>query len=281
MPQRILNLSEISQRYDVILCDVWGVIHNGSQAFSQAITALEKARFSGCTVILLTNSPRPVSSVILDLDHKGIPHSAWDSVITSGEVTRKIIDNGPKKIFFLGPPKDYCLFSGLDVELVDEHHADIVICSDMYNDTDKPEDYRSLLTNFAERKLTFVCANPDLVVKKSDKTVACAGALAAIYSELQGTVKMAGKPYQPIYKQALLQAHAICGEFEKKRVLTIGDNMGTDVKGALDNGLDILYISNGIHMDEYTINGKINVEKMQAFFEKKSLYPHWWMPQLT
>jgi HAD superfamily hydrolase (TIGR01450 family) len=282
MAKRIENLAEITSRYDAVFCDVWGVVHNGIDPFPKAAAALEAARGEGLTVVLITNSPRIAPQVVTQLRQIGIQDGAYDRIVTSGDVTRRLIAEGPRKVFLLGPERDVALIEGLGVERVDARDADCVVCTGFFDDeTETPEDYTEMLTDFREREVPMICANPDLVVERGHRIIPCAGAMAAYYTQLGGTTRIAGKPHKPIYDEVLsvaLQAH---GDFPLDRVLAIGDGMPTDVRGALDYGLDLLYISGGIHAKEYTLNGETDEAILTAYLERERATPKWWMPRLA
>lgn len=282
MAKRISNFSEITAHYDVVLSDVWGVVHNGIDAFPAACKALVDARAAGVTVVLITNSPRPSPGVISQLRVLGVPDEAYDRIVTSGDVTRHLIAEGPKKVFLLGPERDMPLFEGLDNEVVGQDEADAIVCTGFFDDEKEvPEDYHDMLVAFQKRDVPFICANPDLVVERGHRIIPCAGAIAAYYEDLGGKSRIAGKPHTPIYEEALSSAREARGEFSKDRVVAIGDGMPTDVRGAISQGLDLLYISAGIHVNEYTINGEIDEAVMNAWLKREGASPRWWMPRLA
>lgn len=273
---------EITDHYDVILCDVWGVLHNGVAPFMPASHALATARKAGKTVVLITNSPRPRAGVIAQLGAIGVLAEAYDRIVTSGDVTRDLIASGPKKAFLLGPERDLPLFEGLDVELVSADDAETIVCTGLFDDeTETPEDYHDMLTAMQARNVPMICANPDLIVERGDRLIPCAGALAIYYEQLGGTIRIAGKPHRPIYEASLAAAREIRGEFDMSRVLAIGDGMPTDVRGALDFGLDLLYIGGGIHAGEYTINGEMDDALVNAWLKRENAAPRYWMPKLS
>ncbi|TZG37736.1 TIGR01459 family HAD-type hydrolase [Agrobacterium sp. B1(2019)] len=282
MAHRILTLGEITAGFDVILSDVWGVLHNGVSAFPDAAVALREARKAGKTVVLITNSPRPAPGVIAQLRVLGVPDEAYDRIITSGDVTRGLIAEGPKKVFLLGPERDMPLLEGLDVDVVGEVEAQSVVCTGFFDDeTETPEDYTEMLKGFIARNAPMICANPDLVVERGERIIPCAGAMAAYYEQLGGEVRIAGKPHAPIYEACLAAAKEVRGEFAKDRVLAIGDGMPTDVKGAIASGLNLLYISGGIHAAEYTLNGQTDEALLNAYLKGQGAAPGWWMPRLA
>ncbi|NTF06549.1 TIGR01459 family HAD-type hydrolase [Agrobacterium rubi] len=282
MAHRISTLGEITDRFDVVLSDVWGVLHNGVVAFPHAATALEAARKAGKTVVLITNSPRPAPGVIPQLRALGVPNSAYDRIITSGDVTRELIAQGPKKVFLLGPERDLPLMDGLDVEIAPEAEATAVVCTGFFDDeTETPEDYTDMLKGFVARGVPMICANPDLVVERGERIIPCAGAVAAYYEQMGGEVRIAGKPHSPIYEACMTAAKEVRGDFAKDRVLAIGDGMPTDVKGAINAGLQLLYVSGGIHAAEYTLNGETDEALLNAYLKSQNAAPGWWMPRLA
>ncbi|MBK5570947.1 TIGR01459 family HAD-type hydrolase [Ensifer sp. SSB1] len=282
MAARINSFREIAGRYDVVLCDVWGVLHNGVQAFASACEALAEARAAGLTVVLITNSPRPHPSVKVQIRGLGVPDETYDRIVTSGDVTRALIAAADKKIFFIGAERDLPLLEGLGTQIVSSEDAETVVCAGFYDDeTETPEHYRATLTGLAKRKIPFICANPDLVVERGHRLIPCAGAIAKLYEELGGEARIAGKPYVAIYRAALTEAKAVRGPLDLSRVIAIGDGMPTDVKGAQDAGFDLLYISAGIHAQEYMNESRTDEAKLAAFLKKEGASPKYWMPRLA
>ncbi|WP_077962242.1 TIGR01459 family HAD-type hydrolase [Ensifer adhaerens] len=282
MAARINSFREIAKRYDVVLCDVWGVLHNGVQAFASACEALAEARAAGLTVVLITNSPRPSPMVKVQIRSLGVPDEAYDRIVTSGDVTRALIAAADKKIFFIGAERDLPLLEGLGTQIVSSEDAETVVCAGFYDDeTETPEHYRATLTGLAKRKIPFICANPDLVVERGHRLIPCAGAIAKLYEELGGEARIAGKPYIAIYRAALSEAKAARGAIDLTRVIAVGDGMPTDVKGAQDAGLDLLYISAGIHAQEYMNESRTDEAKLAAFLKKEGASPKYWMPRLA
>jgi HAD superfamily hydrolase (TIGR01459 family) len=282
MVQRIDNLNEVIGDYDVVLSDVWGVVHNGVAAFPHSCAALAAARKAGATVVLITNSPRPSPGVIEQLKALGVSDDTYDRIVTSGDVTRTLIAEGPKKIFLLGPDRDMPLFDGLDVEVVSADEAEAIVCTGFFDDEKEvPEDYTDMLKAWVARDVPFICANPDLVVERGHKMIPCAGAVAAYYEQLGGKTRIAGKPHFPIYDASLAAAREARGDFGKARVLAVGDGMPTDVRGALSQGLDLLYISGGIHVAEYTVNGETDEAILKEWLKAENATPKFWMPRLA
>lgn len=282
MAHRIATLGDVTSQFDVIFSDVWGVLHNGVTCFPAAGAALADARADGKTVVLITNSPRPAIGVIPQLRALGVPDEAYDRIVTSGDVTRELIAEGPKKVFLLGPERDLPLFDGLDVTVVGEDEAEAVVCTGFFDDeTETPEDYTDMLKAFVARSAPMICANPDLVVERGERIIPCAGAMAVYFEQLGGEVRIAGKPHAPIYEACFAAAKEVRGGFSKDRVLAIGDGMPTDVKGAISAGLDLLYISGGIHAAEYTLNGEIDEALLNSYLKSQNAAPAWWMPRLA
>jgi HAD superfamily hydrolase (TIGR01459 family) len=247
------RFSLIAAAYDVVLCDVWGVMHNGVHATPESGDALARFRAAGGTVVLITNAPRPREAVQHQLDHFGVRRDAYDDIVSSGDVTRAVIsERAGQRVFHLGPERDRSIFVGLDVRLVPAEEADYVVCSGLFDDeTETPEDYRPLLTRMRDRGLFMICANPDVVVERGDRLLYCAGAVADLYGALGGEVLYAGKPYAPIYDRALAQAVALRGApTPPGRVLAIGDSIRTDFSGAAGFGVDFLFVTSGIHAEE-------------------------------
>jgi HAD superfamily hydrolase (TIGR01459 family) len=277
-PPVITGLAQILQRYDLLLCDVWGVIHNGVVAFPEANSALTRARRMGVTVIMISNAPRPGLVVSKQIESYGVPRSAYDDVISSGDVTRDELNARPgAKIFHIGPKRDYSNYDGLDVELVELDGANIVVCTGPFNDQkDEPEEYRELMEKIKARSLPLICANPDIVVERGDKLVWCAGALAAIYDEIGGKTIYAGKPHPHIYQSALKRAAVLRGkEVDRARVLAIGDGVRTDIQGAVNRKFDSLFIARGIHAAdiETGADGEPGAEGLLKIFATAGVSP--------
>lgn len=194
------GLSALSDRYDVVLSDVWGVIHNGVASFPEACEALTKWAQTKGPVVLISNSPRPSHDVVAQLDALGVPRSAWQGFVTSGDATRALLKaNAPGKVWKIGPARDEVLYEGIDLVAAGCEDAGFISCTGLYEDeVEVPEDYRDRLKVAAERGLLFICANPDRVVQRGDRLIYCAGALADLYESLGGKVVMAGKPFGQI-----------------------------------------------------------------------------------
>jgi HAD superfamily hydrolase (TIGR01459 family) len=252
-PKLISGLHEVAGRYDAVLCDIWGVVHNGKQRHVASNEALARFRAEQGPVVLISNAPRPAGAVIAQLDALGVPREAWSAVVTSGDATRKALsERAPGPVWWIGPERDQPLFEGLPLEFSGPEQAAFICCTGLMDDrTETAEDYRERLQRPAERRLEMICANPDRVVQIGDALIPCAGAVADVYEAMGGPVVMEGKPYPPIYDLALaLAAEAAGRPIERSRVLAIGDGLPTDVRGANNQSLDLLFVAEGIHGEE-------------------------------
>ena len=243
-------MKEFSGTYPVWFSDIWGVVHNGVSPFHAACSALSQHRKNGGIAILVTNAPRPSSDVRAQLGEIGVPVSCYDRVVTSGDVTRTLmLQHGGGKVFHIGTPRELTIFEGLDVKRVGMEEAHAVLCSGLVHDeSETPDDYAEVLTALRGHDLPMICANPDKIVRKGDRLLYCAGALAEKYEAMGGKVFMAGKPFAPIYELAMAEAAEIGGrEFSKSEILAIGDGPETDIRGAADFGLDVVLIADGVN----------------------------------
>jgi len=250
MIRQIEGIGALAARYEVLLCDVWGVIHNGRESFPGPCAALARWRAERGPVVLISNSPRPCPEVARQLDGLGVPREAWSALVTSGDVTRTLLaPRAPGPAYRLGPDRDAPLYAGLGLAFAPLEQAKFIACTGPVNDdVETPEDYRALLTEASARRLPMICANPDRVVQRGERLVYCGGALAELYEALGGEVIMAGKPYAPLYEACLARAAELAGHaVEKAQVLAIGDGIATDAKGANAQGIDLLFVAAGIH----------------------------------
>ena len=270
-PLALHGLSDVADQYDVLLCDVWGVIHNGRDHFAAATDALARFAATRGPVILISNSPRPSAAVEPQLDDLGVPRSAWTRFVTSGDATRALLkERAPGPAWRLGPERDDVLYDGLGLQFSGPETAAFIACTGPFNDeVDTPDDYRDVLQQAAERGLTMICANPDRVVHRGERLIYCGGALADVFGAYGGEVIMAGKPYPAIYGLALGEAVAQSGK-AAPRVLCIGDGIPTDVEGANRQGLDCLFIAGGIHgLEAADSEGAMSVDKVAALLDSR------------
>ena len=248
------RLRDLVGGVEVILSDIWGVVHNGLESFPEACEALHTYRKNGGTVILITNAPRPADSVQRQLRKLGVADDTYDAIVSSGDLTRHYVADHPgRKVFLLGPERDSSIYRGLDLALSPLQQADYIVCTGLFDDeTESAEDYRSMMQEALARKLTLICANPDIVVERGDRLIYCAGAVAELYRELGGEVIFYGKPHRPIYVRAIALAAGHGGhEIKLDRVLAIGDSVRTDLAGAHGFGIDCLFVTRGIHSEEF------------------------------
>ena len=274
-PTPIGGLRELASRYDVLLCDVWGVIHNGRESFPAACAALGRFRAEVGPVILISNAPRPHPPIVEQMDSLGVPRAAWTKLITSGDATRELLAQRGGKVWKIGPDRDEVLYDGLGLADAGPDDADFICVTGPYDDeTDEPADYRERFETCVARGLDLICANPDIVVQRGERLIYCGGALAQLYESLGGRAVMAGKPYAPIYQMALKAAEAeLSRPVDTARVLCVGDGLPTDIRGANARGLDILFVANGIHggetvgpegLDRVVVDDLLRQEGLQA-----------------
>lgn len=255
IPPVLEGFGPIAPNYKLLLSDVWGVVHNGVAAYPAACEALKRARESGVTVVLISNAPRPGTVVAKQIEKWGVPADCYDTIVASGDVARTELEARPDaKLFHLGPSRDLPNYDGLPNKLVGEDECDIVVVTGPFNDeVEVAEDYRAMFEKLIARNVLMLCANPDLVVERGDKLIVCAGALAQLYEQMGGKAIYAGKPFAPIYDQVVAVAEKMRGtRIEKREMLAIGDGARTDLKGAALQGIDCLFITGGIHAEDFS-----------------------------
>ncbi len=275
-PSFIESFSTLAGGYDAVLSDVWGVLHNGVAATVPACDALRRFRGQGGTVLLITNAPRPGEVVTRFLDKVGVPRDAYDGIVSSGDVTRAVMAARPQKsVFHIGPERDLPIFDGLGLHFVPLAEAEYVVCTGLRNDeVETPESYRAELGELRRRRMFMLCGNPDLVVERGERLIYCAGALADLYKSLGGEVLYAGKPYRPIYDLALQRiAELRSAAPPLSRVLSVGDSIRTDLKGATDFGIDCLFVTAGIHAEELGDRHDPNLAALNRIFADAGIAP--------
>lgn len=246
-------MRDLSKTHPVWLCDIWGVVHNGVSAFAGACDTLSRHRANGGCVILVTNAPRLHDSVAQQLRRLHVPDSAYDRIVTSGDVTRHLVaTHGAAGVYHLGPARDEGLFAGLSVSRVPLDSAVAVVCTGLFDDeTETAADYEDSLQVMRRRGLEMICANPDKVVRRGSRLIPCAGAIAERFEQLGGKVLMAGKPFAPIYELAIDMAQELQGKRpDVSEILAIGDGPETDIAGAARLGVDVVLITGGISDEE-------------------------------
>jgi len=283
LPPEIPGLASLIGGYDLIISDVWGVLHNGLAAHSGACDALTKARAAGVPVVLLSNAPRPGDNVIRQLDGLKVPRSAYDAIVTSGDIARaELLERDTQTFCHIGLKRDHVLFEGQMHRLVPEDKADFVICTGLFDDeTETPDDYTETLERLRARNLFFLCANPDKVVEVGPRIAYCAGALADVYQAMGGEVLYAGKPFKPAYERALAKGQIVLGRKpEARRILAIGDAMRTDIAGAVGMGYDCILLAEGIHAAELLHGGQIDEAGLGNLIAATGQRPFGVMPRL-
>ena len=285
-PLLVEGLHALAPSYKGILCDVWGVLHNGVTAFDEAHKALRAFREqSGGKVVLITNAPRPAQQVAEMLAEMGVPAEAYDEIVTSGDVTRDVlVDQGKKTLLHIGPHRDQPLYHGLDATFTyNDEEAEAISCTGLEDDeTETPDDYRERLQKLADRKLPMICANPDIVVERGDRLIWCAGALARLYEDLGGEVAILGKPHAPIYKAAMARLEKLAGApMAREEVLAIGDGLPTDIRGAVSQDLDVLFITAGIHASDFGPSDDPDEQLIRRRLTEEGLRARAALPRLT
>lgn len=285
MTQIIRSLSEISHQYDALFCDLWGCLHNGVAPFPAAVTALQSFRAGGGKVILVTNAPRPKSSVVRQLDKMGLPRDTWDDIATSGDAAQAAMLMGAvgRRVYHIGAPKDEPFFTDFEDDIapmvatagitrVPMDQAEGIICTGLADDlTETPEDYRAKLLMAKTKGLTMLCANPDVVVDLGDKRLWCAGALARDYEAMGGEALYYGKPHPPVYDLARRRLG-----LDDPRILCVGDGIATDVQGGVAEGLDTLFVTGGIAADQFgPDSNNPNKELLENWLAGQQLSPTW------
>jgi len=248
------GLGQIAYDYDAILCDIWGIIHNGKFPHHEATQALERFRQERGPVVLITNSPKPSVAIPAALEQIGNQGEFFDAIVTSGDATiDEISRRAPGPAFKLGPPRDDQLYEAMELNFSDLDEAAFISCTGPFYDDETPEDYTDLLQAAHKLKLPFICANPDVKVKIDNQIIYCGGALAQLYQKMGGEVVYAGKPHAPIYRLCRAWLEELLGDVPPApRILCIGDNIFTDLVGAQREGYDCLFIQDGLYAETET-----------------------------
>ena len=291
MTDLIPSLASIADGYDAVFCDLWGCLHNGQTPFPAAVAALRAFRAQGKTVLLLTNSPRPKSSVIAQLARIGVPTDAWDEIVSSGDASQYAMLSGAvgTRIHHIGAIKDETFFTDLPADApalaitrVPLAEAEGVVCTGLKDDlTETPEDYRASLLMMKAKGLTLLCANPDLIVDLGERRLFCAGALAQAYEAMGGTALYYGKPHPPIYDLARHRLSALTGQ-DEARILAIGDGIATDIQGGIGEGIDTLFVTAGIAAHEFGPDpAQPDPARLRAWLDAQQLSPTYAIPFLA
>ena len=272
----ISGLGQIADDYDAILCDIWGVIHNGRIPFMEACEALERFRMDRGPVVLISNSPRPSVAIPEQFREVGVPGEFWDAVVTSGDATiDELSRRAPGPVFKLGPDRDDGIYDNLDMHFADLDDAAFISCTGLFEDEhETPDDYEDLLRQALDNGLPLVCANPDVKAKRGNKIIYCGGALAEKYEKMGGEVIYAGKPHEPIYRLSRAWLQEVTGYVPTAdRILTIGDNIFTDLRGAQNEDYDCLFIADGLYAD--------TSEKLKALLTENGITAKYMASQLV
>lgn len=269
-PPVLEHAGDLLGRYDVLFCDVWGILHNGCIAFADACDALHRFRTKGGTVILVSNAPTPKDNVAGMLDTCQVPRDVWDDLVASGDIALNHIEQkGYRQIFCIGPrDRDEATFKRVAGKAAQLSNADAILCTGLNDDLNETaDDYRTLLEQALGLQLPLICANPDLVVDVGGRHYICAGAIADLYERMDGEVFWAGKPHASAYDTAHKAATAVRGTVTaRQRILVIGDSLRTDLKGAEAAGLDAVFVASGIHRDETMGTKSLSAEKLAILF---------------
>ena len=278
MTQIIQSLAEISDGYDAVLCDLWGVYHNGVKPHAAAVEALRAYRQRGGLVALLTNAPRPDFSTAAQLARMGAPEDTHDVIATSGDATIEGMREGDfgATCYHIGPERDYDLFDTFEIERTKLEDAAFILCSGLFDDThETPNDYRDTILHGVERGLIMVCANPDIIVDRGETRLYCGGAIAQAYAAAGGETRLYGKPHRPIYDLAMARLSAYAGrDIDRARVLAIGDGPATDILGAERYGIDSLFIAGGLAAaDLLDDSGEVDEEALASYLATSNAAP--------
>ena len=283
----ISGLAALADDYDLFICDLWGVVHDGVAPYVGAEDCLRRLRQRGARVVLLSNAPRPSASVALHLAELGVMNNLYDWLLTSGEATADTIagtaqGSGPDArpaYFHLGPERNQLTLDACGGRETAIEAAEMIICTGLFDDeADNAEDYCELLAAAAARGLPLLCANPDVVVMRGERMIPCAGAVAAYYEELGGTVQRFGKPFPAIFDRLFAETPGI----PRSRAVMIGDGLPTDIRGARLAGIDAIWIAGGIHAEALALgpDGALDQDRVDSVAEQSGERPKAILPWL-
>lgn len=275
MTRIIQDLAEISDQYAAVFCDLWGCLHDGVRPFPAAVAALQAYRARGGIVVLVTNAPRHRKSVADHLAAMEMPGDCWDVIASSGDAARAAMYTGVvgRKVWFMGEAHDNSFFDPISVvanpiaiETTDLEQAEGIVCCGPFDPFADIEDLRPQLLYAKQKGLKLLCANPDIVVDRGGVREFCAGAIAALYTEMGGESLYFGKPHPPIYDLARARLTGLGHAIADTRILAIGDGIGTDISGALGEDIDSLFITGGLAAEEtQTTAGGPDPEATKSF----------------
>lgn len=282
MTRIVQTLADIAADYDAFFVDLWGCVHDGVKAYPEAIAALQGVRRMGKTVVLVTNSPRPRASVKTQIEGFGVPGDAWDTIATSGDSARAAMYNGivGRNVYHIGPQGDLPFFHPLEIQdhpveitRVPLDEAEGVVCTDPFDSMADPEVLRPELLLAKTRGLKLLCANPDIVVDRGGQREWCAGVVARLYTEMGGESLYFGKPHPPIYDLARMRLAQLGSVPADSRILAIGDGIHTDIQGGLGEGIDTLFITGGLALEETRTTDQPEPEALEAYIEANQMTP--------
>ena len=283
MAHIINTLAEVSDAYDTLFCDLWRCVHDGVHAFPDAVAALQQFKAKGGTVLLLTNAPRPWAEVAQQLDRLNVPRMCWDVIATSGDSARAAMFRGAvgRRVWHVGEPRDTPFFDpmalvyddAVQIRRVDLDQADGIVCTGPFDPYADPSQMRPQFMLAKARGLKLLCANPDIVVDRGDRREWCAGALAALYTDIGGESLYFGKPHPPIYDLARGRLRQINKPTENDRILVVGDGMRTDVLGGLGEGFDTLFVTGGLARAETHTQQQPDADRLARLFTQEELDP--------
>jgi HAD superfamily hydrolase (TIGR01459 family) len=272
----LTSIRDVASRYDVLLSDVWGVVHDGRTAYAGAGDAFARFRAVGGTVLLLSNAPMPSDWVARVLDEKGVRRDSWDAIVSSGDMTlAHVIERGFGRVHHIGTPRDLPLLDKMPARRVPLGEAEAIVCTGLVDDRNETaESYRPLLEIALSRRLPLLCANPDLIVDVGGELLLCAGVIGELYEAMGGPVFWGGKPHLPVYHKAMETVARLRGApVLPARVLAIGDAVRTDIAGAAAFGIDSLFIGQGIHRDEVLRDGSLDAEGLSRLLAGQPRQP--------
>ncbi|TCM82603.1 TIGR01459 family HAD-type hydrolase [Rhodovulum steppense] len=281
MTQIIDRLDEVSARYRALFVDLWGCVHNGREPFPEAVAALQHYKAGGGVVVLLTNAPRHRKAVEGQLDRIGVPTDCWDTIATSGDAARMAMFRGAvgQRVFFMGTDEDESFFDPIRIvqnpvaiERVPLDQAEGIVCTGPFDAHADPADLRPQLLYAKNKGLKLLCANPDIVVDRGETREWCGGAVAQLYTEMGGESLYFGKPHPPIYDLAR-QRLAQIAEVPDYQILCIGDGIATDIRGALGEDLDSLFITGGLAAQETNTARDPDPAALNAFLSREMASP--------
>ncbi len=282
MTRIIESLAEISHAYDALFCDLWGCVHNGIAPYPEAVAALQAFRAKGGKVIMITNAPRQKASVVEQLDAMGLPRDTWDDIATSGDAARAAMYRGAvgSKVWHMGEPKDGVFFEpmpevadAVEITRVPLDEAEGIVCSGPFDPLADPDTLRPELLFAKAKGMKLLCANPDIIVDMGHQRQWCAGAVAALYTEMGGESLYFGKPHPAIYDLARLRLAGLGADVGNMSILAIGDGIQTDVAGAMGEDIDSLFITGGLAAEETQTTRQPNPDALEAFVTAEERSP--------